>query len=87
MNFEEDTIQPTIDSEEARMSVGTHKTSQEATPTEREWGQDAAVEEGPIATPRTSVWVISLGEGQNNDTASPVRSDLKDQIIHFPSVY
>lgn len=90
MGVQGDTMKPTTDGEEARMSVRTPsspprpRSGRKSSP-EREWGLE--MEEGPIATLRTFMWVFSQGEGGGNGSMSPVGKDLRNQSIHSRSVY
>lgn len=77
-------LKPTTDHEEARMSVRTPRACRKPIP-EREWGLE--VEEGPIATLRTFMLDFPPSEGGGNGPMSPVGKDLRNQSIHFFSVF
>ena len=68
------------------MSVGTRKTSQEASPTEREWGLDVAAAEGPTATPGTCsrAPVTKVGKGDMMTQRVLLEGTLKTRSSTFP---
>lgn len=68
------------------MSVGTRRTSQEASPTEREWGLETAAAEGPTATPGTCSHapVTKWGKGDIMTQRVLPEGTLKTKSSTFP---